>query len=103
MLKASFAEALLLMWSDLCRRCLQLLSSGLFLPGSAGIADPCEQGTVRVHTVLTLEQQVITGCSVIVVVVGVLVVVVVVVVVVAAAAVKIVLRDTFVIEYVLVE
>jgi len=40
------------------RRCLQLLSAGLFLPGSAGIADPCEQGTVRVHTVLTLEQQV---------------------------------------------
>jgi len=41
------------------RRCLQLLSAGLFLPGSAGIADPCEQGTVRVHTVLTLEQQVV--------------------------------------------
>jgi interleukin enhancer-binding factor 2 len=39
------------------RRCLQLLSAGLFLPGSAGISDPCEQGTVRVHTVLTLEQQ----------------------------------------------
>jgi len=60
-----------------CRRCLQLLSAGLFLPGSAGIADPCEQGTVRVHTVLTLEQQVIiTGCVVIVVVVVVVVVVV---------------------------
>jgi len=39
------------------RRCLQLLSAGFFLPGSAGISDPCEQGTVRVHTVLTLEQQ----------------------------------------------
>ena len=43
---------------DTDRRCLQLLSAGLFLPGSAGIADPCEQGAVRVHTVLTLEQQV---------------------------------------------
>jgi interleukin enhancer-binding factor 2 len=39
------------------RRCLQLLSAGLFLPGSAGITDPCEQGSVRIHTVLTLEQQ----------------------------------------------
>lgn len=39
------------------RRCLQLLSAGLFLPGSAGITDPREQGSVRVHTVLTLEQQ----------------------------------------------
>ncbi|KAK7096539.1 interleukin enhancer-binding factor 2 homolog isoform X1 [Littorina saxatilis] len=39
------------------RRSLQLLSAGLFLPGSVGIADPCEQGTVRVHVVMTLEQQ----------------------------------------------
>ena len=39
------------------RRVLQLLSAGLFLPGSAGITDPCEQGSVRVHTVVTLEQQ----------------------------------------------
>lgn len=39
------------------RRALQLLSAGLFLPGSVGIADPCEQGTVRVHVVMTLEQQ----------------------------------------------
>ena len=39
------------------RRILQLLSSGLFLPGSAGIVDPCENGAVRVHTALTLEQQ----------------------------------------------
>jgi len=39
------------------RRSLQLLAAGFFLPGSAGITDPCEQGTVRVHTVLTLEQQ----------------------------------------------
>jgi len=47
------------------RRCLQLLSAGLFLPGSAGIADPCEQGTVRVHTVLTLEQQVVPTTTII--------------------------------------
>ncbi|XP_077970160.1 interleukin enhancer-binding factor 2 homolog [Styela clava] len=39
------------------RRCLQLLSSGFFLPGSAGIVDPCESGNVRVHTVMNLEQQ----------------------------------------------
>jgi len=39
------------------RRCLQLLSAGLFLPGSTGVVDPCEGGTVRVHTAMTLEQQ----------------------------------------------
>lgn len=39
------------------RRCLQLMSAGFFLPGSVGITDPCEQGAVRVHTVMTLEQQ----------------------------------------------
>ncbi|XP_074649419.1 interleukin enhancer-binding factor 2 homolog [Tubulanus polymorphus] len=39
------------------RRSLQLLSSGLFLPGSAGINDPCESGNSRVHTCLSLEQQ----------------------------------------------
>jgi len=39
------------------RRVLQLMSAGFFLPGSVGIPDPCEVGNVRVHTVLTLEQQ----------------------------------------------
>uniref|UniRef100_A0A8C7M8B1 Interleukin enhancer binding factor 2 n=1 Tax=Oncorhynchus kisutch TaxID=8019 RepID=A0A8C7M8B1_ONCKI len=39
------------------RRSLQMLSSGLFLPGSAGIADPCENGHYRVFTVMNLEQQ----------------------------------------------
>jgi len=39
------------------RRIIQLLSAGLFLPGSAGIIDPCEQSLNRVHTVLNLEQQ----------------------------------------------
>ncbi|KAG1695550.1 Interleukin enhancer-binding factor 2 [Nymphon striatum] len=39
------------------RRCLQLLAAGLFLPGSAGIPDPCEKGTIRVHTSMSLEQQ----------------------------------------------
>ncbi|CAK8680332.1 interleukin enhancer-binding factor 2-like [Clavelina lepadiformis] len=39
------------------RRVLRLLSAGFFLPGSAGIVDPCESGNVRVHTVMTLEQQ----------------------------------------------
>lgn len=40
------------------RRFFQLLSSGLFLPGSAGIGDPCEVGYGRVHaTAMSLEQQ----------------------------------------------
>uniref|UniRef100_A0A4W5MEZ5 Interleukin enhancer binding factor 2 n=2 Tax=Hucho hucho TaxID=62062 RepID=A0A4W5MEZ5_9TELE len=39
------------------RRSLQMLSSGLFLPGSAGIADPCENGHYRVFTVMNLVQQ----------------------------------------------
>jgi len=37
------------------RRVLQLLSAGFFLPGSAGISDPCDH--VRIHTVMTLEEQ----------------------------------------------
>lgn len=39
------------------RRVFQLLGAGLFLPGSAGISDPCEGGNIRVHTAMTLEQQ----------------------------------------------
>lgn len=39
------------------KRFLQLLSAGFFLPGSAGIVDPCENGAVRVHTAMTLEEQ----------------------------------------------
>lgn len=39
------------------KRVLQLLASGLFLPGSSGITDPCEAGNMRVHTALSLEQQ----------------------------------------------
>ena len=39
------------------RRFLQILSAGFFLPGSAGIVDPCESGAVRVHTAMTLEEQ----------------------------------------------
>ncbi|XP_044172068.1 interleukin enhancer-binding factor 2-like [Acropora muricata] len=39
------------------RRAFQLLSSGLFLPGSLGIIDPCESGNVRAHSVLSLEEQ----------------------------------------------
>lgn len=39
------------------RRVFQLLSAGLFLPGSAGITDPCEPGHNRVHTAMTLEEQ----------------------------------------------
>lgn len=43
--------------SPFSRRVFQLLSAGLFLPGSAGIPDPCESGSVRIHTTLTLEEQ----------------------------------------------
>ncbi|XP_064550890.1 interleukin enhancer-binding factor 2 homolog [Drosophila montana] len=39
------------------RRVFQLLSAGLFLPGSAGITDPTEPGHIRVHTAMSLEQQ----------------------------------------------
>ncbi|XP_050434242.1 interleukin enhancer-binding factor 2 homolog [Adelges cooleyi] len=39
------------------RRVIQLLAGGLFLPGAAGIVDPCETGNLRVQTLLTLEQQ----------------------------------------------
>ena len=39
------------------RRVFELLSAGLFLPGSAGIPDPCEGGSVRIHTSMTLEEQ----------------------------------------------
>ncbi|KAL1122927.1 hypothetical protein AAG570_003252 [Ranatra chinensis] len=39
------------------RRVLQLLASGLFLPGSSSIADPFETNNMRVHTSMTLEQQ----------------------------------------------
>lgn len=39
------------------RRVFQLLAAGLFLPGSAGISDPCEPNHIRVHTSLLLEQQ----------------------------------------------
>jgi interleukin enhancer-binding factor 2 len=39
------------------KRAFQLMSAGFFLPGSAGIIDPCEKSLSRVHTTMTLEQQ----------------------------------------------
>ncbi|XP_020616217.1 interleukin enhancer-binding factor 2 homolog [Orbicella faveolata] len=46
------------------RRAFQLLSAGLFLPGSLGIIDPCESGNVRAHSVLSLEEQdAVTTCA----------------------------------------
>lgn len=39
------------------RRVFQLLAAGLFLPGSSGITDPCENVHSRVFTSLSLEQQ----------------------------------------------
>lgn len=38
------------------KRVFQLLSSGLFLPGSTGIPDPCENGAITLHTPLTNSQ-----------------------------------------------
>lgn len=43
--------------SQAFRRVFQLLAAGLFLPGSSGIIDPCENIPIRVHTSMTLEQQ----------------------------------------------
>ena len=39
------------------KRVLQLLSGGLFLPGSTGIPDPCENGSSPLHASLSLMQQ----------------------------------------------
>jgi interleukin enhancer-binding factor 2 len=39
------------------KRVLQLLAGGLFLPGSTGIPDPCENGVVSIHSPLSLMQQ----------------------------------------------
>ena len=41
------------------RRALQLLASGIFLPGSQSIGDPCEKAEPRIHTMLSLEAQVL--------------------------------------------
>lgn len=43
--------------SDAFLRVFKLLSAGFFLPGSAGIVDPCENANVRVHSIMSLEQQ----------------------------------------------
>jgi interleukin enhancer-binding factor 2 len=39
------------------KRFFQLLAGGLFLPGSAGIPDPCENGSVTMHSSMTQKQQ----------------------------------------------
>jgi len=39
------------------KRVFQLIAAGFFLPGSAGIIDPCEHSPSRVHTTMTLDQQ----------------------------------------------
>jgi len=39
------------------KRIFQLLAGGLFLPGSTGIPDPCENGAQSVHSSLSLMQQ----------------------------------------------
>jgi len=44
------------------RRCLQLLSAGIFLPGSSGIMDPCE-ANARIQNSLTYEEQDLVCCT----------------------------------------
>lgn len=39
------------------KRVFQLIAAGFFLPGSAGIIDPCEHAPSRVHTIMNLEEQ----------------------------------------------
>lgn len=39
------------------KRVFQLLAAGLFLPGSVGIPDPCENGAISLHSSLSLTQQ----------------------------------------------
>lgn len=39
------------------KRFFQLLSGGMFLPGSAGIPDPCDNGVTTLHSCMTQKQQ----------------------------------------------
>lgn len=39
------------------KRVFQLLSAGLFLPGSIGIPDPCEEEEEGIHTMMTSSEQ----------------------------------------------
>lgn len=39
------------------KRVFQLLAGGIFLPGSSGIPDPCENGAISMHSQLSLMQQ----------------------------------------------
>ncbi|XP_054156054.1 interleukin enhancer-binding factor 2 homolog [Oppia nitens] len=39
------------------KRVLQLLAGGIFLPGSTGISDPCENGAITLHSSLSLIQE----------------------------------------------
>ncbi|KAA3681769.1 interleukin enhancer-binding factor 2, partial [Paragonimus westermani] len=39
------------------RRFLQLLSSGMLVPGSVGLVDPCEPGALRLHSCISLSEQ----------------------------------------------
>lgn len=45
------------------RRCLQLLSAGILLPGSASICDPCEPGFVKAHSYMSYEHQDELACG----------------------------------------
>lgn len=45
------------------RRALALLASGIFLPGSIGILDPCEIGNGRAHVQMPLEQMDLLCCT----------------------------------------
>ncbi|KAH8869928.1 Interleukin enhancer-binding factor 2 [Schistosoma japonicum] len=39
------------------RRVLHLLASGFLLPNSTGLIDPCEQGNLRLHSLMSLTEQ----------------------------------------------
>lgn len=47
----------LLPLSSAFKRVFQILAGGLFLPGSTGIPDPCENGAITMHSPLSLMQQ----------------------------------------------
>lgn len=40
------------------RRVFHLLASGFLLPSSTGLIDPCEQGNLRLHSLMSLVEQV---------------------------------------------
>lgn len=42
---------------DVFRRVMECVASGLFLPGGAGLCDPCEKGAEDASAVLTAQER----------------------------------------------